>query len=324
LEEGIHILNREELETGPRGDRRWVLLSKVPLRDTEGRIQGIVSVATDITAQKDAESRALAAQRALEEKNSQVEAELALACELQTELMTSSLQSVTSQLDTTAPYRPQMATLYEPSAHLAGDFFYVFPASPTTFGLLLCDVMGHGLKAALVTTLLRGLVTDLKAEAMRPHAALEQLNERLCNLLDRPSMPRFVTALFAKIDTVSGTIELANAGHPWPLLKPKGSAVGPICNASCDPALGLIRGAPYSGHHVQLTRGSQLFFFTDGLVEETNPAGEEFGIQRLAQALAGVDCADPTAGIAQIARCIREFSTQAEHRDDYCALLACF
>ncbi|PTY03816.1 hypothetical protein DB347_21560 [Opitutaceae bacterium EW11] len=324
LEEGASFLNREELEISANGGKRWILLSKVPLRGADGTVQGIVAVGTDITAQKDAEVRALEAQHALEEKNRQMEAELALACELQTELMTSSLQSVAAQLTTTAPFSPHFASLYEPSAHLAGDFFHLTPMSPTTFGLMLCDVMGHGLKAALVTTLIRGLLTDMKADALEPATALELMNERLCPLLDRPALPRFVTALFAKVDTQSGKVEVSSAGHPWPLHKTGPGTAAQISLGQCGPALGLIRGANYGKVEFTVSKGSQLLCFTDGLIEETNPAGEEYGIQRLTQSLAKCTESAPSRAIAHLALGIRDFTTKSAHNDDHCALMLAF
>ena len=158
IERGISILNREDWDASPIGDKRWLLLSKVPLRDDTGHIDGMVGMAADITAQKEAEAHALEAQRALEEKNRQIEGELEIARELQTELMAASMQSVTDELDASAPFRPRLAFHYQPSAHLAGDFFQFLSVSRDAFAFILCDVMGHGVKAALVTTLLRGLL----------------------------------------------------------------------------------------------------------------------------------------------------------------------
>ncbi len=164
LEHGVSILNREDYDTSPLGRNRWMLLSKVPLRDAQGHIQGIVGMSADITEQKDAEARALRAQRELESKNQQMESELAVARELQTELMASSMHSVCDELDPTAPFVPAIRFHYEPSEYLAGDFFQAIPYSRTSFGLLLCDVMGHGVKAALVTTLIRGLLSDVRSQ----------------------------------------------------------------------------------------------------------------------------------------------------------------
>jgi phosphoserine phosphatase RsbU/P len=108
------------------------------------------------------------------------------------------------------------------------------------------------------------------------------------------------------------------------LIKSEFGTVSTVCARDCDPALGLIRGAQFSTSSPQLTKGNELFFFTDGLVEETNPAGEEFGMHRLAAALARSRASSPEGVIADISASIRRFSTNEVHRDDYCALLASF
>jgi phosphoserine phosphatase RsbU/P len=271
--------------------------------------------------QKEAEARALAAQRELEAKNQQMESELAVARELQTELMSSSMQSVREELETTSPFDPSIGFHYEPCEFLAGDFFQAIPYSRNSFGLLLCDVMGHGVKAALVTTLIRGLLSDVRSKQLQPAQVLEQLNERLCPLLDRPPLPRFVTALYARVDLASGTIDIASGGHPWPLLLRKNTETAPITNEICGPALGFVRGATYAAVTHTLARGDRLFLFTDGWIEEQNAAGEEFGTDRLLQALAKLRELPTEKVLAQLAADVAAYSGRVQRGDDLCGVL---
>jgi len=324
LRDGKSILNREEYDASPLGDKRWMLLSKVPLRDGEGRVHGIVGMSADITSQKEAEARAVHAQEELAAKNQQIEAELAVARELQTELMTSSMQYVREMLDPTAPFFPKIAFHYEPCEYLAGDFFQAISINPRSFGLLLCDVMGHGVKAALVTTLIRGLLADVKAREQKPGQVLEQLNDRLCALLDRPPLPRFVTALYATVDITEGRISLASAGHSWPLYQAPGASPAPITTDPCGPALGLIRNAAYASTEHTLQHGDRLLLYTDGWTEEASPAGEEFGTDRLSSALSRHTAGDPAEVLATIAREIRDFAQKDVRSDDLCSVLAVF
>ena len=321
LEKGISILNREEYDTSPLSDKRWMLLSKVPLRDADGQVQGIVGMAADITVQKDAEARALQAQRELEAKNQQMEAELSVARDLQTELMASSMQSVRAELDTNAPFVPGIGFHYEPCEFLAGDFFQAIPYSKTSFGVLLCDVMGHGVKAALVTTLIRGLLSEVRSKQLNPAEVLEHLNERLCPLLDRPPLPRFVTALYGHVDLANGLIDIANAGHPWPLLQRSGVAPEPLTNELCGPALGFVRGATYTSSVHSLTKGDRLLLFTDGWTEESNAAGEEFGTPRLLEALSRHQATAIDDVLVKIAAEIATFSGKSTRSDDLCGVL---
>jgi sigma-B regulation protein RsbU (phosphoserine phosphatase) len=321
LEHGNSILNREEYDASPLGDKRWMLLSKVPLRDADGQIQGIVGMAADITVQKEAEARALKAQRELEAKNQQMEAELTVARELQTELMSSSMQSVRAELDTHAPFNPGIGFHYEPCEFLAGDFFQAIPYSKRSFGLMLCDVMGHGVKAALVTTLIRGLLSDVRSKGLNPAQVLEHLNDRLCPLLDRPPLPRFVTALYGHMDLSTGTIDIASAGHPWPLLQRRGQETSPLTTELCGPALGFVRGATYTSSVHTLTKGDRLLLFTDGWTEESNTSGEEFGTGRLLQALGRHQDAPIEKVLTTIAGEIAAFSGKTTRGDDLCGVL---
>ena len=195
--------------------------------------------------------------------------ELEIARELQTELMAASMQSVTDELDASAPFRPRLAFHYQPSAHLAGDFFQFLSVSRDAFAFILCDVMGHGVKAALVTTLLRGLLANLRADERSPAEALRLLNDRLCLLLDRPPLPRFVTALYALVDIRARRVRIASAGHPWPLRRRSDGGTAAVSESECGPALGLIRGAAYEFFEFPIEKGDRLLFFTDGWIEDT-------------------------------------------------------
>ncbi|BET65580.1 hypothetical protein ASA1KI_04980 [Opitutales bacterium ASA1] len=324
LEQGASILNREDYDASPLGDKRWLLLSKVPLRDASGRVEGVVGMAADITAQKESEARAVEAQRALEEKNRQIESELQIARELQTELMASSMQSVQAELAAGSPFLPRLAFHYEPSAHLAGDFFQFVPVSQKSFALVMCDVMGHGVKAALVTTLVRGLVANIRVDDTSPAQTLHALNERLCALLDRPPLPRFVTAVHALFDTEAGVVRMASAGHPWPLLEREGEGAAPVSELECGPALGLIRGAVYRDIEFSVARGDRLLVFTDGWTEEADDDGEEFGIQRLAEALRRCRAENPYTTLDDLATALRGHAPGRTLADDVCAVLAAF
>ena len=321
LQSGSSILNREDLDQSPSGERKWMLLSKVPLVDREGRVQGIVGMSADITAQKLAEERAVRAQRELEVRTRVMESELAMAREMQQELMTASVQTVKDSLSGSARLNADIAFAYEPCAHLAGDFFQLLNLAPTRFGLLVGDVMGHGVKAALVTTLLRGLLAEVTAHTVHPSEVIAALNDRLCGLLDRPSFPRFVTALYATIDLHEGMITVANAAHPWPLLRRQGNPAGPLVSAECGPGLGLIPGATYEAVSLSLNAGDRLLFYTDGLKEEQNWAGEEFGPERLARTLDSMDSQGLQVSLQSILSQVRGFSGSAASGDDLCAIL---
>jgi len=322
--DGESILNREEFDASPLGRSRWNLLSKVPLLDLNGKVQGIVGMSADITPQKEAEDRALRSQHALELRTREMESELALAREMQTELMQASIQNVREAVDLTAPFAPHLVYVYQPCAHVAGDFFQAVPLSSGKFGMLVCDVMGHGVKAALVTTLIRGLLQEFVSRDLKPGHLLAALNERLCTMLDKPTMPRFVTALYATVDVTTGHLLVANAGHPWPLWMDDKASPVPISVDESGPALGLIPGASYFTEERLLSPGTRILLYTDGLTEEPNATGVEFGLERLCQSMSSSIDRTPEKALHSILSDVRAFSAQGANGDDLCAVMASF
>ena len=319
LQAGVSIINREQRDTTAGQNDRWVLLSKVPLRDGDGDIRGIVGMAADITVQKEAEARVNRARLELETQNRQMEAELAVARDLQRELMQAGLRAANETLERPLSGFPPLTLYYEPSERLAGDFVHVVASSPLRLGILICDVMGHGVRAALVTALLRGLLGDARMQDLAPGEILARLNTRLCSLLDQPVMPRFVTALYATIDLETGTLALANAGHPWPLLQtPLG--VRTVQGGACDPALGLVADATYATTSHPIALGDRLLLLTDGWLEEPDAHDEEFGLARLTASFAEAPV-DPTQALRHLADTLRRHSTASHCRDDLCAVL---
>lgn len=319
LRHGTSIINREQRDTTAGHLERWILLSKVPLRDGDGDIRGIVGMAADITDQKEAEARANRARLELEAQNRQMEAELAVARDLQRELMQAGLRSANEVLDRPHGGFPPLTLYYEPSERLAGDFVHAFTLSPKRLGILICDVMGHGVRAALVTALIRGLLGDPRMQDLAPGEVLARLNARLCTLLDQPVMPRFVTALYATVDLQDGTLAMANAGHPWPLLQGD-DGVKTVQAGACDPALGLVANATYASSLHHIARGERLLLLTDGWLEEPNPSAEEFGRPRLAASLAEAP-ADPAQALRHLAAKLRLHSGSDHCQDDLCAVL---
>lgn len=172
-----------------------------------------------------------------------------------------------------------------PSHKVAGDFFMVFPISDTQVGIFLCDVMGHGVRAALITTLLRGLLTEQKNLMRTPGPFLDELNRELLALLERVGELIFVTAVYLMIDLEAEEIHLANAGHPAPLVLSDGSTEPIPCNAldGPGPALGLMPDFTYGDSRHAFTTGNRLLVYTDGAFEFENAQGEELGANRLRQ-----------------------------------------
>ena len=95
-------------------------------------------------------------------------------------------------------------------------FFDIFPLSPTRAGIFICDVMGHGLRAALVTAIIRTLLEELRPMMQNPGRFLSALNLQLRAILERVDEPFIATAFYLTADTATKETQFANAGHPPP------------------------------------------------------------------------------------------------------------
>jgi len=107
---------------------------------------------------------------------------------------------------------------YLPTGAVGGDFFNVRALSDDKAGVFICDVMGHGVRSALVTAIMRALVEELAPLADKPGQLLDQINRDLRAILRQSGTPMFTTAFYLVADLDRQLITYANAGHPRPLL----------------------------------------------------------------------------------------------------------
>ncbi len=104
-----------------------------------------------------------------------------------------------------------------PTTTLGGDFFDVLALSETQAGVFICDVMGHGVRSALVTAMMRALVGERTAIALQPGAFMTELNRHLIDILQQTKTPIFASAFYMIADIETGELTYTNAGHPGPL-----------------------------------------------------------------------------------------------------------
>jgi serine phosphatase RsbU (regulator of sigma subunit) len=163
---------------------------------------------------------------------------------------------------------------YFPTGAVGGDFFNVRALSDNKAGVFICDVMGHGVRSALVTAIMRALVEELAALALDPGRLLGQINEDLRAILRQSGTPMFTTAFYLVADLERMQLFYANAGHPKPLLihSPTGE-VQILANSSgkCYPALGLFERSEYPTSCCPISAGDVLMLYTDGLYDVEGP-----------------------------------------------------
>ncbi len=317
------IRDRIDYDESPLQGGRWILTSKVPLKNPQGAVIGLVGMTLDVSKQKEAEHRAQIAQAALLQKNQQMEAELWVARQLQEKLLSTNFGQNGDFCLSGTHWDVEARFIYEPSHHLAGDFFFLVPIDDNHLGIIICDVMGHGVKAALVTMLIRGLILEAPEHLDNPVALLGFLNEKLTTLANEPNFPRFVTAAYLVIDLEVGLIRFANAGHPYPLIGIHRGGKGAVESLPKDgigSALGLEVSSAYTEGSVELPAAADLFLFTDGIIEAEDPDEQEFGIQGLSKALTQHAPSTPSGYISAVSQALDHFCHDNELDDDICML----
>jgi serine phosphatase RsbU (regulator of sigma subunit) len=185
----------------------------------------------------------------------------------------------------------QLAANLREASNVGGDYYDFVPLGGGYLGLVIADVSGHGVSSAMMMTSFRmALLTELSRE-FSPAAALRRINTLLYRDCDRSRM--FVTAVLAVYEPLTGNLQYANAGHNPPRIRRAGRREVTRLAATGVP-IGMFEDMEYTEASVVLEQGDALVLYTDGLVENRNPAGVALGETSLDRALsiAGGDAKD--------------------------------
>ena len=287
----------------------------------------VLSVFRDVTIRKMAEERErqvnaelARSQAELRKKNDILEDDLKMAREIQ--------QAILPQQYPAFPVSatPESSLLhfchrYHPTGQVGGDFFNVLTLSEDKAGLFICDVMGHGVRSALVTAMVRALVEELRPVAMDPGQLLTRINCDLRAILQQTGTPLFTTAFYLVADLAKREILYANAGHPKPFLIHRLSGEVEVLkypDGKGRPALGLFAQSTYPTASHSLAAGDIMMLFTDGLYEVEGADNQQFSQDLLLQAVrkhSTLHCADLFTAILEE---IKQFSASHEFADDVC------
>ena len=201
------------------------------------------------------------------ENERRLEREMKIAREIQRQLMPDEFPSVPPL---------QMAVLFKPVAQLGGDLYDWIAFDDGRLAIVIGDVAGKGAPAALYGALSSGVIRTRAGRKYPPGQMLELVNK---TLYQRPIEGQYVAVTYAIYEPKTRTVAMANSGLPYPLLVRAGQPtfldIGGI-------PLGLFPDSRYEETELQLQTGDLLVFYSDGVIEMRNDAGEEFGLKRLA------------------------------------------
>jgi phosphoserine phosphatase RsbU/P len=170
----------------------------------------------------------------------------------------------------------QIACAWQPAKSVSGDYFDVFPIGEGRLALVLADVSGKGVAAALLMANLQASVHAFAIEAVSPSELCSRLNKVLCETI---APGKFITMFYGIIDAAGRKLHYENAGHCLPLMvRADGSILMP---ASYSGVLGLFSHWTYQDSELQFEPGDCLLIVTDGVLEAADRNDEEYGYQRL-------------------------------------------
>lgn len=279
----IDKLEREVREAEGESDT-YVLTSKFPWFNRHGQIKGTFGVSSDVTELVEAQKATSELAGELAIRNQNYEEEVQLAREIQQALANSQFPAIEQNGS-----KLRFGARYLPISGLAGDFYEVVKITDRVAGLLICDVMGHGVRSALVVAMLRGLLEKQRRSAARPTTYLSGLNNGLQSILQRAGATMFATAFYAVIDLDAGVMRYACAGHPGAIVIDREGGVRQLCARRDErgPGLGLMARAKFPQGEIPLSKVSRLLSFTDGILEAENEDQEQFLEERLLQEVEG-------------------------------------
>jgi sigma-B regulation protein RsbU (phosphoserine phosphatase) len=327
MAEGLTMDLLEEAQPIGMMEKEFHHVIKTPLRDQAGNVIGLQGMVWDVSEKIRAEEKIrlttaeLARSREeLQSKNQAMQENLHVAADIQRAMLPQAYPEFPAGV---APGQSAFRFVhrYQPSEAVSGDFFSVSALSDTEAGVLICDVTGHGVRAALVTAMIRAISEELKPLARDPGNFLRQLNCDLWSILKNTGTPMLTTAFYVVADCRTGRLRFANAGHPKPLiLRRAAGTVEPLANASGrgQPALGLFDDPPYTTSEAVLAPGDFLMLFTDGLYEVQGHNEELYSQERLTLDIKTLFNRPPGDLFDGLIEVVRAFAVNGEFDDDVC------
>ena len=239
-----------------------------------------------------------------ERERQRLEQELNIARDIQQALVPQGLQDFPNF---------SIAGMYRPCDEVGGDYFDVFAVPDGRIAILIADVAGKGLGAALVTTILQGALSGMTM-GVDAVTVFNHLNKFLCG---RASVGRCATMFFGLV-APDGALEFVRAGHPTPLLMRQGT-VSELYSDGSFP-IGLVEDATYDSSHIQLEAGDTLLLYTDGVTEAEDKDRNLFQQMRLEEVFAQYPDSSLKTLQDGIFSAVDKFADGASQSDDFTLL----
>lgn len=248
----------------------------------------------------------LATQEEITRERERIGAELSVATDIQASMLPSIFPAF--------PDRTEFdiyASMY-PAKEVGGDFYDFFLIDHDHMALVIADVSGKGVPAALFMVIAKTLIKNAVQAGMSPKGALEQVNGQLC---DNNDAEMFVTAWVGIYEISTGKLVAANAGHEYPIIKSGGGEFR-VLHDKHGFVLAGMEASRYTEYELLLEVGDTVFLYTDGVTEAGDLEDRPYGMERLVSALNENLQADPRAILGHVSSSIEAFTGDAPQFDD--------
>lgn len=209
----------------------------------------------------------------------------------------------------------RVAARYVPMTSVAGDFYDFLPVVPTEAGLLIADVSGHGVPAALIASMVKMAAASQRENATQPAQILTGMNTALCG----NTQSQFVSAAYVYIDAEMRELRYSAAGHPAMLLLRRGEITQITENGLI---LAIFESARYTQLSMRIEPGDRLVLYTDGILEASNSNGEFFGEEKLHGVIKKTAAMTPADAADQLILSVEEWHKSQE--DDLTVIVCDF
>ena len=200
----------------------------------------------------------------------------------------------------------------DPAKEVGGDFYDFFLVDDDHLAIVMADVSGKGVPAALFMMMTKIMLQNQAMTGKSPKDVLTAVNDQICRN-NREEM--FVTVWLGILELSTGKLSAANAGHEKPVLKTPDGAFG-LVNDKHGFVIGGMEGVRYKEYELQLSPGSALFLYTDGVPEATRADNELFGTERMLSALNENKDAAPQQILEAMTKSVQAFVGDAPQFDD--------
>ena len=245
-------------------------------------------------------------QRNLEQENERIRSELAMASRIQSAMLPGIFPAF--------PERKEfdIYASMDPVRGVGGDFFDFFFIDRDRLCLLIADVSGKGIPAALFMMASKIILADNAKSGKSPAQILQDTNEAIC--ANNPE-EMFVTVWLGILDISTGLLTTANAGHEYPALM-HADGQFELFRDRHGLVVGGMPGVKYHEHSLQMNPGSKLFVYTDGVPEATDAENALFGTTRMLEALNAHANESPKQILCGVRQAVNEFVSDMEQFDD--------